>query len=254
MAEKKKKDEVVGVITKEEGLKLGMSLEKSFWMKPLKKPDMLIREQQDGAVIFQIEVISNNDRNTTVLKLAYGLIDQLRYSKNCSSEVNEICGFIVPVDSGFVELVACEWSDRELKFTITQKELTSREVLPKVKYIYNRQKEYKPKGSKTSFTFPLSRSYVTQILDESAHQLKSSQSVVLASPSTNRIYKSPLVEREALRLLGFVVDGLYLRLSALPILTKKFDHDTYYFEFKQYKPPLTRADAKVTSYHLYTKL
>lgn len=73
----------------------------------------MAKQRDDRALgIVQIIIVSDKDLIATIKKLGYGLIE----IRNCGFEINEIIGFVVPVETGFVVKVVCRWNDDACQF------------------------------------------------------------------------------------------------------------------------------------------
>lgn len=88
-----------------------------LYQRGAKRPDVSLYSQQ-GQLLLQIEVNSSK-RDSTVFKLAMGLIDQNRYLKNRLSTVSSCIGFYYPVGKGVIEKVECTWKDELLSDVYT---------------------------------------------------------------------------------------------------------------------------------------
>lgn len=132
---------------------------------------------KNGLVIVQFEVVSSKDREATIRKLSFGLIDQLTY---LGIDVNEVVGFCVSVSPGFVEKVSCKWSDANLQFDVQPTELERRTI----KDVYRTQSGYTPSAG-SNFVLPLTPSFIERNFGRDAYQTKSGRSVVVVLPSQN---------------------------------------------------------------------
>ena len=72
-----------------------------------------------------LEVMSNKNRVSTILKLGLGLMDQLRSQRNRDDTILSISGFYFPAkdETGYVEQVMCEWEDKKMSFSLTVTQL-----------------------------------------------------------------------------------------------------------------------------------
>lgn len=64
-------------------------------------------------ILVQIEDLSNDDRLSTIRKLSYGLMDQLRWQKNRDRTICSCTGFYFPLEgeNEHVVKLECNWSD-----------------------------------------------------------------------------------------------------------------------------------------------
>lgn len=200
----------------------------------------------DNIIYVQFEVESDRNRDATIRKLTYGLVDQLRFLKNRGVSTNQISGFYIPVTSGYVEVIKCVWEDKLLKFDISSRPLQKEEVLPKIKDVYHTQLLYKPCGSRTDFKVPLTPSFVEETWGRNAFQWKSGESIVIFSPSDDSVYKHPLNPDESGRLhyLQQSRESLAaLQHSSIPVNFIWKDMIPY-FKYPMYSSHLSRDEAR----------
>lgn len=215
-----------------------------LWLTELKRVD--VAATKDDIPVVQFEVESGHNRDATVRKLSYGLVDQLRYLKNRRVQVNEIIGFYVPIGKGYVEKVACNWDDAELVYIIKSTKLEFNSVEDEINSVYARQSALDPRDDSTNFLLPLTPSYIRSQWDVNAYQQESGASVVIVSPGEGKgyVYKRPLRVHAIDTLQGLLVRRQELFHSVLPI-----DHvikgQCIFFKFHLCLPPLSRGQAKV---------
>ena len=217
--------------------------ENQLWLTPVKIADIVVKN--DNIVIMQFEVESSHDRAATVRKLSYGLVDQLRFLKNRCVDTNSVVGFFVPVQEGYVEKVQCEWSDKDLEYTIATIQLSREQVEVEVCTTYETQSTWCQQLSleHDSFIVPLTPSYIKRTWNEHAYQLKSGASIVILSPDENSVFKKPLGSCEFQRLLLLRESNLQLQHCVLPThLVLK--GSAFFFTFRQCLPPSSRSEAK----------
>ena len=85
--------------------------------------DVGLYSSVDNNILAQFEVVSSQDYDGTLMKLAYGLCDQLRFVMNHQHSANTITsvkGFIIPVckTESRIEIVECLWKNSSLSFEI----------------------------------------------------------------------------------------------------------------------------------------
>lgn len=204
--------------------------------------------KHDDTIYVQFEVESNRDRDATIKKLTYGLVDQLRYLKNIGVSTNQISGFYIPVTSRYVEVIECMWADELLKFEISSHPLQKEEVLPKIKEVYRTLLLYEPDGSCTDFKVSLTTSFVEETWGRDAFQWKSGESIVIFSPSDNSVYKHPLNADEYNMQLHYLQQlnrqsFATLQHSSLPVNVILKDSISY-FKYPMYSSHLSRDDAR----------
>ncbi len=99
---------------------VGISLRKmggeSSWITKDKRLDVGIVSESEKYPLVQIEVESSRNEESTIMKLMYGLIDQLRYYKNKGVLISEVSGFFIPVNPGYFKKVVCSWNDAQLTY------------------------------------------------------------------------------------------------------------------------------------------
>ena len=94
----------------------------------------------DDRLIIQLEVQSSkkqSSRYSTVVKLMYGLIDQLRDYMNKGVHITSIQGFYIPVGFGHVELVNCKLAEDRILYLCYQHKLRKEDILQKVKTVFD---------------------------------------------------------------------------------------------------------------------
>lgn len=161
---------------------LGMVSQDSLLVKTQKKVDILAKQRDDDRAlgIVQIEIVSDKDLIATINKLGYGLIDQLKFIRNCGFGINEIIGFVVPVEIGFVVKVVCRWNDDACQFYLEPENVKKSEVISEVEGVYKVQMPMMFDcicANRSRFTIPLCPLFITRALqDEGAYQLNSSMS------------------------------------------------------------------------------
>ncbi len=87
-----------------------------LFLKEKNVPDVAIFKNNISCLQFEVE--SNNDKEATIYKLVYGLMDQLRCLINRNASTFKVIGFHIPVQPGYVVKVACIWSDSLLQYRI----------------------------------------------------------------------------------------------------------------------------------------
>lgn len=99
-------------------IKINTLIEDTTSIPPLetstrKKPDLQIVTTRRHHVLVQIEVEPGNDKDRTIRKLTYGLVDQLCWLRNCRTNITKCSGFYFMNHSarGHVIQVVIEWED-----------------------------------------------------------------------------------------------------------------------------------------------
>ncbi len=133
-------------------------------------------------IALQIEVMSNSDRDQTILKLGFGLMDQLRAQRNRCDTISSVDGFYFPLGSGHVERITCEWSDVHMRFCLSGYKLPQRDVRRRIQEVANEQmtridriRNFENKN----YTIPLTRAFLATTFGNGAYQLWSGQSYVI---------------------------------------------------------------------------
>ena len=217
------------------------------------KADVSVGDRNN--TFLQFEVISDNNREATIWKLAFGLSLHLHHLRNSDIHVNKIVGFCVPVNRGYFEKVECEWSDEDLKHLIEVTKLHKDEVLSSVKTAFTRQcyPDIVKKGLALCFPLVLSPSFIHHSFASDGFQHPSGQSFVIMSNINKCVYKLPFSSTECftlkkLRRLQRKPEG-----ASFPIGIKQVDGMDY-FVFKLYSPPLNTTQAKHHIKHFIPKL
>lgn len=216
-----------------------------YFLTPDKRVDVAwyftINEFIEIAV--QIEVMSNSQREATLLKLGFGLMDQLRAQRNRLDTIFSVVGFYFPLGSGHVEEVTCTWSDDAMRFFLTGVKLRQGEVKQRIQAVADDQKAKISaiRGNENKHhTIPLTHEYVTRTFGDGAYQLWSGQSYVIVLG--NCVYKHPFGLREFVQLQ--VLSGLALNLqhNAIPKAPTVFNK-FFFFEFEKFIQPLSPTRA-----------
>ena len=224
-----------------------------FLFRKVKKPDISIWNGDFISVQFEVE--SNENRDHTITKLGFGLIDQLKYLMNCDvtnddgDEVLEVSGFYIPVKEGYVERVVLSWNDVDLQWILKCYSLKQEGVFDTITEVCKTQifpsleqdKEHK------KLTIPLSKKYISKEWkdDPDAYQAISGNSVVIICPTQQSVYKLPVGGSDIDKLLTLHRNEMHkvLQHAAAPTGIKEVKGRNY-FVFKMYHPPLTKEKAK----------
>ena len=219
---------------------LGDMGKNQLWLTERKQADIVLKGSR---VFVQLEVQSAHQRDASVRKLSFGLIDQLRYLKNRGVDSNEVAGFYVPVVKGYVEKITCVWEDANLCYVISAQLLRQQEVFTTIRDVYVTQSACQLGQTISNFTLPLSQAFVHETWGDSAYQLSS---IVIIEPRKKEVFKNPLNWREKGR-LDFFLKGSFNNLSlthaSFPTGVVTI---TTYFTFPALAPPLSRTEAKQT--------
>lgn len=229
---------------------LGCMESDQLFLSKRKIVDVLIK--YGSLVSVQFEVESDSDRNATVIKLGYGLIDQHRYLMNRGVVFNNIIGFYIPVQPDqHVEKVTCTWSDDSLCYKIDALKLPREEVLSNIKTVNNSQSVYQLQQQSRSLKLPLNLSFISSKWGSDAYQAKSGASVVIVCPTDRAVYKNSLSRREASRLQELLDDSpnLTANLTCCAIPTARSGS---YIKFPAYTQPMSREDAEKFIFPLVT--
>ncbi len=143
---------------------VGISLRKmggeSSWIGKDKRFDGGIVSESENYPLVQIEVESSRNEESTIMKLMYGLIDQLRYYKNKGVLISEVSGFFIPVKPGYFKKVVCSWNDAKLTYIRKCISLRKEELYPEIRDAFKNQEVDIDDVFSTELVFPLSREFV----------------------------------------------------------------------------------------------
>lgn len=165
--------------------------------KPEKKTDVMIyQEDGDQMPYVQFEVESDHEkshsRNSTIIKLSYGLLDQLIYLRNRSNcTITEISGFYVSIHGHF-EKVTVRWTeDRYSPFkfecftAVVSLSNIQSTIIEAIECVLN----LKLKSTSLGLSIPLNPSTVADVWGINAVQLPSSFSIVIQDDKKRIVYK-----------------------------------------------------------------
>lgn len=205
-----------------------------LWVSEVKKPDLQFRTTNLQHILVQFEIMSSLDEESTKLKLAYDLIDQLRFLKNnINSDIKKCSGFYWPVGCGCVQLCVLEWMDDIFLYMMKSFFLEERNIESTLRDVVRQAERDLGRGTAhTAFTLPMSITYMQNTFGMHAHQVHSGESVVIVNPSEQRVYKKPLRRRDTENLDRLLRNGIYLTQSVLPLDKKK-----EYYSFQLYEKP-----------------
>ena len=156
-----------GVVQKE--CKLGDMGKNHLWLTERKANIVL----KGSRVFVQLEVQAAHQRDATVWKLSFGLIDQLRYLKNRGVDSNDVAGCYVPVVKGYVEKITGVWEAANLCYVISAQLLRQQEVFTTSRDVYVTQAACQLGQTISNFTLPLSQTFVHETWGDSADPLTS---------------------------------------------------------------------------------
>lgn len=162
----------------------------------------------------------------------------MSFLRNSKVEVDEISGFVVPVQAGYVDKVVCKWKDSRLRYYLEPKHVEKSMVITEIKSIFGAQQQHAQTAlsmyyiSRSLHTLPITPSFLEMAVnDNGAYQLMSSLSVVLLSPKNNKVYKHPIGGCEFKNLQGLYIRKpvLNLQYSALPIEAVLFGETVFFY-------------------------
>ncbi len=212
-----------------------------------KRPDVGIFVYIRGKLflLLQIEVDSGGYQSTCI-KLAQGVGDQLMWQRNCNDEITTCAGMYFPtfIRGTCVVKIQLQWKDEKLVFFLTRT-LVSLEGLQEVvanavKFELSKIRSLCNNSSGHRHVVPLSRTFVMSgRFGANAHQVESGESIVIANSQARKVWKYPLLGAYRERLLELLVgESLFTRFL---IPEKKVGK---YFEYKLLKPPIPVEQAK----------
>ena len=218
-----------------------------LFLSRVKMPDMAVynHHSDQKQILVQVEVILDNNRDKTIRKLAYGLIDQLRWQKNRDKLISFCTGFYFPLegDNEYVIELKCCWDDYEFKYIATKMYIDINYVERRFRSVMQAEKDKVDHISgldDTCLTLPLSPSYIRQTFGVDAVQVRSGQSVVI-NPHEKKVYKCPLMpdaKNALIRMCGQVAQNVVFPIG------REMKQETFYFIFPLYTPPKTLAEIK----------
>ena len=196
--------------------------------------------------LLQFEVDSGG-YESTVIKLAHGLADQLVWQRNRSDAITACSGLYFPTFSRgqCVVAIQLEWTDSRLAFHV------SRSVLPLiglqdsiVQLIHAEVAKVPAFLAATALThrLPLTQAYVTETFGAGAYQLNSGESIVIVNRLKREVYKFPLLAEYALRLLELLSMKIPSTQFLLP--HTRFPTRQRFFVCRLLKPPLKAQEVK----------
>ena len=130
-----------------------------------------------------------------------------------------------------------------MKFHVEPKALGENQVLPTIRDICDNCNYSFTTNDATTFIVPLTRSYIQHNFGEHSFQAKSSQSVVIVSPTDNSVYKFPFGASEVSNLTSLHVRHIHLNHSALPQEIVRKGHISYH-RFNLYHNLLNRIEVR----------
>ena len=214
----------------------------------VKMPDVAVynHHSDQKQILVQVEVISDNNRDKTIRKLAYGLIDQLRWQKNRDKLISFCTGFYFPLegDNEYVIELKCCWDDYQFKYIATKMYIDINYVVRRFRSVMQAEKAkvHHISGLEDAcLTLPLSPSYIRHTFGIDAFQVCSGQSVVVINPHEKKVYKCPLM-LDAKNALD-VMHGQVAQNVVFPI-GREMKQETFYFVFPLYTLPKTLAEIK----------
>ncbi len=164
-----------------------------------KIPDGTINFEE--ATVFVMELISNKDSSSTLLKLSVHLCQMLASLRNRKPVVKSLSGFYFPwKEEECVVEVVIEWSDTYMLFIERHKYLAFNEVADRLKLVYSEnlfhwKSSPWPQGKEFVLSYPATPSYVSEAF-EGGYQIQSGHSVVIVSPQKNSAYKRVMSSKD----------------------------------------------------------
>lgn len=207
----------------------------------------------NGNVIAQFEVVSSQDYDGTVMKLAYGLCDQLRFIMNHRVPVNAITsvkGFIIPVcKTECVKVVECLWDNVSLSFKINCTMIQETDVWDTIVVVAETNKDHYDliedlQNMRLSFPIVIDDN-IRGAFGNDVSQLQSGYSIVLAC--NNSIYKTAFNPEENGKLVKFVEEEYHRRnILGVCFPTHYSFHSTLriFLKFPKLLPPFSRNHAR----------
>ena len=217
----------------------------SLWTTGNTRPDVAYYTRAKKLIV-QIEVLSSTTRDTTILKLAFGLSKQNRYDRNLDSCITQCTGFFFPVGSGVVERVDCTWNDHALRYDIKCTKIAKNDLEQTFRCVVTEAKR-KIRTCRTAaftnFTLPLTQHYIHDTFGQDFFQVPSGDAVVLMNDRV--VYKCPLSKRARSVLQAATTDSCLqdLRHTAVPQRCRSINRQSFY-QFRAYKPPLMIEEVK----------
>ncbi len=226
---------------------VGMSLRKmggeSSWIRKDKRFDVGIVSESENYPLVQIEVESSRNEESTIMKLMFGLIDQLRYYKNKGVLISEVSGFFIPVKPGYFKKVVCSWNDAKLTYIKKCISLRKEELYPEIRDAFKNQDVVIDDVFSTELVFPLSREFVKHTFGQDAEQLRSGNSIVILCSNEGYVYKHVFSQNESDRLIQLRLSDFSFQYSSKPCDMKTYDGKTY-FQYKALNVPATKEEAR----------
>ena len=143
-------------------------------------PDVAVYDN-DKKILVQVEVVSDNNTDRTIRKLAYGLIDHLRWQTNRYRNISFCTGFYFPLeeDNEHVVELKCCWDDDQFKYVVTKTFIDLSNVVHRFQSVMRAKKvkvDHVLGLGDDCLTLPLSPSYIMHTFGPQAVQVCSGQS------------------------------------------------------------------------------
>ncbi len=226
---------------------VGISLRKmggkSSWITKDKRLDVGIVSECENYPLVQIEVESSRNEESTIMKLMYGLIDQLRYYKNKGVLISEVSGFFIPVNPGYFKKVVCSWNDAKLTYIRKCISLRKDEFYTEIRDAFHNQDVVIDDVFSTELVFPLSREFVKHTFGQDAEQMRSGDSIVILCSNEGCVYKHAFEAKEIQTLIRLHLSDCSFQYSSKPCDMKTID-GMIYFKYKALNIPATKEEAR----------
>lgn len=208
-----------------------------------KRPDVGIFIHYKGKLypVLQIEVDSGGYQSTWI-KLAQGVGDQLVWVRNCDNSVATCVGMYFPTfkrGNGVVKL-QLEWCDDQLQFIVTKTWIPFeqlKEVLFSAVQVEIANIRSLP-HMRSTHKVPLTTSFVHETFGNTACQMESGESIVVMNMPDRVVYKYPLEYRSQSRLNELWAKTMVTDCEFTRFLVPHGKLKRGYFEFKLLKPPI----------------
>ena len=214
------------------------------------RPDLFYtykcREREVEAIL-QIEVDSK-DRETTCMKLGYGLMEQLLRLRRFDDTILSCAGYYFPASKATAVIRAVlTWEDDYLLFTMSRTCLRHSEVVENMATDLDNGlrwwREITHGNPAKPFIVPLTSQFLTHRL-AGAQQIPSGHSVVVLDTPHNRVLKHPLQMEDTNRLYHLqLIKATGLERSLLPENMVTIGH-MHYFTYQLLLQPMSRNKAK----------
>ena len=220
----------------------------ALWTSTYKRPDLHIVTTDMEHVLVQVEVESDRNKESTIMKLTLGLMDQLRTLRNhVHTGIMKCSGFYFMSHGSVgdhVIHVELEWDDERWKFIQTRRGLSKDSVATEIKNALDAAKlslGSTPLHQKPTYhALPISGSFIERRFGEHAKQVQSGQSVVIVDEVFKSVYKRCFDSQAAVRLLKLLYINPKPVNSAFPMSMNEEE----FFQYDHFGPPLDSQKAR----------